>query len=83
MSEDRVAQRGVGYPRVHRNLHGSHDLRGADAKGRKAKDAIAVGFDQSLQKSSRFGKGSRAKDCFHGNFKHTVGDAFCLSFLFI
>jgi hypothetical protein len=42
MSQDRIAQRGVGQPRDDCNLDGGHDLGRPDAEGSKPEDAIAV-----------------------------------------
>ena len=42
MSQDRIAQRGVGQPCDHRNLDGGQDLPRADTEGGESEDAIAI-----------------------------------------
>ena len=54
MGQDGVSQRGVGEPCHHRDLDGRHNLPGANTERGEAKDPVAVGLDQGLQKSSRF-----------------------------
>src|SRR2546430_995811 len=75
MRQDSVAQRGIGQSCDHRNLDGGHDLRRADTERRETEDAVAVSFDQRLQKASRFRQRARTQYGFHGNLEHAVRHA--------
>ena len=48
MSQDRVAQRGVGQSRGHRNLDGGEDLPGTDTEGREPEDAVAISVHKAF-----------------------------------
>src|SRR4029077_2066233 len=52
-------------------------------ESREAEDAIAIGLDQSLQKSTRFRKRVRAEYCFHWNFEQAVRNMLRFGFVFI
>src|SRR5207253_2499748 len=75
MRQDSVAQRGIGQSCDHRNLDGGHHLRRADTERRETEDAVAVRFDQRLQKAARFRQRARTQDCFHGNLEQAVRHA--------
>jgi len=47
VSQDRIAQRGIGQPCDHRNLDGGQDLPRTDTEGREPEDTIAIGLNQA------------------------------------
>lgn len=75
MSQDRIAQRGIGQLGNHGNLHGGHDLSCASSEGREAEDAIPLDFHYRLQKSPRFGKRMRAQRRRQVNGRTRLGDS--------
>src|SRR5215469_2128198 len=75
MSQNGIAQRGIGQACNHGNLHGGHNLARADTEDREAEDAIAVCLYQRLHKSAGFGQRLSTKIHLHGDLEQPVGDA--------
>lgn len=82
--EDRVAERGVGQPGGHGDLHGGEEFAGVGAEGGEAEDLVALPlwFDERFHEAARFGKGARPQHRDHREFREAVSDAAFAGFAF-
>jgi hypothetical protein len=74
MGEDSIAQGGVGQSCQHRDLDGGHDFSSLHSEHGEAKNAIAFGIDERLQKTASLGQRPGAQNRNQRDFRQPIGD---------
>ena len=82
MSQDRIAQRGVGQPCDHRHLDGGQDLPSTDTEDREPEDAIAISLHEGLHEPAGLRKRACTQVSFHGDLKQAIRYLLRLRFCF-
>src|SRR2546426_12198544 len=82
VSQDRIAQRGVGQPCDHRNLDDVQELPRANTEGREPEDAIAISLHEGLHKPAGLRKRACTQVGFHWDLKQAIRYPLSLRFCF-
>ena len=82
MSQDRIAQRGVGQPCDHRNPDGGQDLSRSDTEDREPEDAVAISINEGHCEPAGLGKRTRTQVGFHWDLKQAIRYPLSLRFCF-
>jgi hypothetical protein len=72
MSQNRIAQRGVGQPGDHRNLDGGQGLPRTDTEGRESEDPIAISLHDGLHEPAGLRKRVCTQVGFHWDFEQSI-----------